>query len=171
MQNWSILPITSLLNCCRARLCVGSPVPWKRVVEIGAAIATGLATAHDAGVIHRDTKPENIFLTSNQAVKILDVGLAQLKRGAGAGESGPQTATLSGLNLIQGTAGYMAPEQIRCEEVSTATDLFSLACVLFELITGRRAFQGTTSALSVLAILNDEPQWRNMAVAVGASRF
>jgi eukaryotic-like serine/threonine-protein kinase len=127
------------------------------VVEIGAAIADGLGTAHAAGIIHRDLKPENIFLTARHGVKILDFGLAQFKRGFEE-VSAALASTLSDVHVVMGTVGYMAPEQARAEAVTAATDMFSLGCVLYEMLSGRRAFQRSTPASTINAILNEEPR-------------
>ena len=134
-----------------------SPLPWRRAVDIAASVADGLAAAHETGIIHRDLKPENIFLTSRGIVKILDFGLAQFKFGK-RGEPDPLTSTVSAVNLITGTVGYMAPEQVRGETLTAATDVFSLACVIYEMVSGRRAFQRSTPASTLIAILNDEPR-------------
>ena len=133
------------------------PLPWRRAVEIAASVADGLAAAHETGIIHRDLKPENIFLTSRGIVKILDFGLAQFKFGK-SDRSGPLASTVSAVNLITGTIGYMAPEQVRGEAVTAASDVFSLACVVYEMVSGRRAFLRSTPASTLIAILNDEPR-------------
>src|SRR3954447_12596150 len=134
-----------------------SPLPWRRAVDIAASVADGLSAAHETGIIHRDLKPENIFLTNRGMVKILDFGLAQFKFGRRGGPD-PLTSTVSAVNLITGTVGYMAPEQVRAEAVTAATDVFSLACVVYEMVSGRRAFQRSTPASTLIAILNDEPR-------------
>jgi eukaryotic-like serine/threonine-protein kinase len=127
------------------------------VVEIGAAIADGPGTAHAAGIIHRDLKPENIFLTARHGVKTLDFGLAQFKR---AFEELPAVlaSTLSDVHVVMGTVGYMAPEQARAEPVTAATDMFSLGCVLYEMLSGRRVFQRSTPASTINAIMNEQPR-------------
>jgi serine/threonine protein kinase len=133
-----------------------SALPWRRTIELGAAVAEGLACAHESGIIHRDLKPENIFLTSRGNVKILNFGLAQFKL-VHRSTAGGVTATFSDLNVVMGTVGYMSPEQVRGEDVTPATDVFSLACVLYEMLTGRRAFQRSTPASTFAAILTEEP--------------
>ncbi|HEX7361563.1 MAG TPA: protein kinase [Bryobacteraceae bacterium] len=150
--------VTELLEGETIRQAIGrSPLSWQRAVEIGAAVADGLGVAHAAGIIHRDLKPENIFLTARQGVKILDFGLARFKRGFEEG-AGSLASTLSDMHFVMGTVGYMAPEQARAEPVAAATDVFSLGCVLYEMLTARRAFQGPTAAATLSAILNDEPR-------------
>lgn len=133
-----------------------SRIPWRVAIEIGTAIADGLAAAHTARILHRDLKPENIFLTRRGGVKILDFGLARFKRGV-ENQSSSLPATLSDVGLVMGTLGYLAPEQARGEAVTAAADIFSLGCVLFEMVSGHRAFHGSTAALTLCATLNDEP--------------
>ncbi len=134
-----------------------SPLSWERAVEIGASVADGLGAAHAASIIHRDLKPENIFLTARHGVKILDFGLAQFKHAFQDG-AGVLASTLSDMHLVMGTVGYMAPEQACAEPVTAATDMFSFGCVLYEMLTGRRAFQGSTAASTLAATLNEEPR-------------
>ena len=133
-----------------------SRIPWRVAIEIGTAIADGLAAAHTARILHRDLKPENIFLTRRGGVKILDFGLARFKRGV-ENQSSSLGSTLSDVGLVMGTLGYLAPEQARGEAVTAAADIFSLGCVLFEMVSGHRAFHGSTAALTLCATLNDEP--------------
>ena len=137
------------------RIIESSPLPWRRATAIGAAVGDGLAAAHEAGIIHRDIKPENVFLTSGETVKILDFGLAHFKLV----EDGPLASTVSDANAVLGTVGYMAPEQALCRPVTPATDMFSLACVIYELVSGQRAFKAPTATSTLLAIVNDEPSW------------
>ena len=130
---------------------------WRKVVEIAAAIADGLAAAHDRGIVHRDLKPENIFLTRDGQVKILDFGLASIDAKAAA-----DTATRSYLagatdpGTVMGTVGYMAPEQVRGKSADGRSDIFSLGCVIYEMVSGARAFRRETSAETLTAILHDE---------------
>jgi TolB-like protein/tetratricopeptide (TPR) repeat protein len=131
-------------------------VSWRRAVEIATAIAEGLASAHSAGIIHRDLKPENIFLTRDGRVKILDFGLARIepvRMDDRATLSLMPAGTLPG--AVLGTVGYMAPEQVRGEPAGVRSDIFSLGCVLFEMLTGRRAFKRDTAAETMTAILKD----------------
>jgi eukaryotic-like serine/threonine-protein kinase len=139
-----------------SRLIERSQLPWHRAVAIAIALAEGLAAAHAARVVHGDLKPENVFLTNQGVIKILDFGLARFKPGFEQ-NSGSQTVTLTGTNLLVGTIPYLSPEQVRGEAVTAAADIFSLGCVLYEMVTGRRAFRRSTPASTIAAILNDEP--------------
>jgi serine/threonine-protein kinase len=155
--------VTELLEgqTLRRRLNEG-PIPWRKVLEIGAALADGLAAAHAKGIIHRDLKPENIFLTGDGRVKILDFGIAQLVRQeeppSDVDPSLMATAPMKTDPLaVVGTAGYMAPEQLRGEPVDATTDIFSLGVVLYEMATGRAAFIRKTVIDSLSAILAESP--------------
>jgi TolB-like protein len=124
------------------------------VLEIGAAVADGLATAHAHGIIHRDLKPANIFLTATGQVKILDFGLARIT----SARPLAQTADyLTEIGQVMGTARYMSPEQARGDIPDARSDIFSLGCVLYEMATGRCAFPGDTAIEVMAAVLRDEP--------------
>jgi serine/threonine-protein kinase len=141
----------------RKRLSQG-PLPWREAVGIGVAIAEGLAAAHTKGVIHRDLKPENLFLTADGRVKILDFGLARIDVCPDAqAETGPYDPAATEPGRVMGTAGYMAPEQVRGQTTDARSDIFGFGCVLYEMLTGRRAFQRETAAETMTAILRDEP--------------
>jgi hypothetical protein len=136
-----------------------SAMDWREAVGIGIAIAEGLAATHARNVIHRDLKPENIFLTSDGQVKILDFGVARMKRAVS-----PDAETLtSGLTqtttpgLVMGTIGYMSPEQARGDSVEASSDIFSFGCVMYEALSGRRPFARNTAAEVIAAILKEEP--------------
>jgi RNA polymerase sigma-70 factor (ECF subfamily) len=137
------------------RECLGrGALPLARVLEIGAAVADGLAAAHGHGVIHRDLKPANIFLNSNGQIKVLDFGLARFARPE------PLEVTVEHLTeagRVMGTLGYMSPEQASGEIPDGRGDIFSLGCVLYEMATGRRAFPGDTAAVIMAAVLRDQP--------------
>jgi len=133
-------------------------LPWRRAVEIAAAIAEGLASAHGAGIVHRDLKPENVFVTRDGRVKILDFGLARVEAplpgsAEGATLSLQPDDTVPG--AVLGTVGYMAPEQVRGEPADARSDIFALGCVLYEMLTGRRAFKRDTAAETLTAILKE----------------
>src|SRR5207344_3005059 len=127
--------------------------------EIAAAIADGLAAAHAAGIVHRDLKPENVFLTSDGRVKVLDFGLARVEDqgGALAVTSAPTTPASTEPGVVMGTAGYISPEQIRGRPADARSDLFAFGAVLYEMLTGERAFTGATTGESLAAILRDTP--------------
>ena len=141
----------------RARIERG-PIPTRRILEIAAAIAEGLAAAHSKGIVHRDLKPENVFLTSDDQVKILDFGLARVEVG-GAKTEGTETSipTETDPSIVKGTIGYMAPEQLRGQQTDGRADIFSLGCLLYEMLTGRRAFACDTVADTMSAILHEDP--------------
>ncbi|MBI1792372.1 MAG: protein kinase [Acidobacteria bacterium] len=129
---------------------------WRKAVEIAVSVAEGLAAAHSKAIIHRDLKPENIFLTSDGRVKILDFGLARrIPAASGGDESSAPTETDA--RAVMGTAGYMSPEQVRGEPANAPSDIFSLGCVLYEMIAGRRTFGRATAGENLAAILRDEP--------------
>ncbi len=133
---------------------------YRKVAEIGAAMARGLGAAHDRGIVHRDVKPENIFLTRDGQVKVLDFGLATDHElsGLAVGETNTPTVTQrTGPGAVLGTVGYMAPEQVRGEQTDPRTDIFALGAVLYEMVTGNRAFDRDTAPETMTAILREEP--------------
>jgi serine/threonine protein kinase len=136
----------------RARLRAGA-LPAREALQYAQQIAFGLAAAHGRGIVHRDLKPENIFLTTEGRAKLLDFGLARQERGRDAGEGTAHT----GAGVILGTVGYMAPEQARGEPADARSDIFSLGVVLYEMLTGQRAFQGDSAPETLAAILKDDP--------------
>jgi serine/threonine protein kinase/tetratricopeptide (TPR) repeat protein len=133
----------------------GERLPWRRAVEIGAGVADGLAAAHARHLIHRDLKPENLFVTTDGHVKILDFGLVKLVRSPQEAAVAPTVADTTEPGMIMGTVGYMSPEQVRGEPADARSDIFALGCVLYELLTSRRAFARATSAETLAAILSE----------------
>ena len=137
----------------------GSPIPLRKSVDYAGQIARGLAAAHDKGIVHRDLKPENVFVTSDGRVKILDFGLAKLVRAQQQHTIGREAPTLdTEPGAILGTVGYMSPEQVRGVPADHRSDIFSFGVILYEMVTGRRAFAGDSSVETLNAILKEEPK-------------
>jgi Tol biopolymer transport system component len=137
---------------------ISGPLPVRRAIEYALGIAQGLAAAHEKGIVHRDLKPENIFVTRDGRIKVLDFGLAKLVRPEENHETAvtlTSPATLPG--MVMGTVGYMSPEQVRGEPIEPRSDIFSFGAVLYEMLTGKRAFKRETSAETMTAILREEP--------------
>jgi eukaryotic-like serine/threonine-protein kinase len=134
------------------------PLPARKVIEQGVQIAHGLAAAHEKGIVHRDLKPENLFTTKDGRIKILDFGLAKLKQPRPDRQhSSPTVGGDTEPGVVMGTAGYMSPEQVRGKPADHRTDIFAFGAILYEMLTGRRAFHKTTAAETMSAILNEEP--------------
>jgi serine/threonine-protein kinase len=136
-----------------------TPMNWRRAVEVGAEIAEGLAAAHAKSIVHRDLKPENIFMTADGRVKILDFGLAQtdpilMQRDEANIPTTRWFQTDPG--TVIGTLGYMSPEQLRGEAVDPTADIFSLGCILFEMVTSKKPFHRDSGAATIAAILKDD---------------
>ena len=133
------------------------PLPWREAVQAAAEIADGLEAAHVRGVVHRDLKPENLFRCSDGRIKILDFGLARAEVLAPEATTESEAPRATSPGALVGTVGYMAPEQLRGLGVDHRADLFAFGCVLHELLTGHRAFQGRTPSEVIAAILREEP--------------
>jgi len=137
----------------------GRPMPLRKFLDIATQIAAGLAAAHEAGIIHRDIKPENVMITSDNRVKLLDFGLAKAVIPETGGEAdATKSAFITRAGVIMGTASYMSPEQARGEEVDFRTDQFSFGLVLYEMATGKTAFQRESTVQTLSAIITDEPE-------------
>ena len=134
------------------------PLPVRRAIEYALGIALGLAAAHEKGIVHRDLKPENVFITRDGRVKVLDFGLAKLLRPE---ESHDTVATLASPatlpGTVMGTVGYMSPEQVKGGASDARSDIFSFGAVLYEMLSGKRAFKRDTSAETMTAILREDP--------------
>jgi Tol biopolymer transport system component len=151
--------VTELLEgeTLRSRLGSGA-LPPRKAIDYAIQIAKGLAAAHEKGIVHRDLKPENLFVTKDGRVKILDFGLAKLKSEKdGEGQTDLKTVSGTEPGVVLGTMGYMSPEQVRGKAADRRSDLFSFGTILFEMLTGQRAFRGETAADTITAILTKEP--------------
>jgi Tol biopolymer transport system component len=141
----------------RARLAEAA-MGQRKVMEYAVQIASGLAAAHERGIVHRDIKPENIFITKDDRVKILDFGLAKLTQADFDSQTSMPTATGgTEVGLVLGTMGYMSPEQLRGKKIDARSDIFSFGAVVYEMLSRRRAFHGDNTADVVSAILNQQP--------------
>jgi Tol biopolymer transport system component len=142
----------------RARL-AGGPLAPRRAVDYAIQAAHGLAAAHEKGIIHRDLKPENLFVTKDGRVKILDFGLAKLTQRDGDGSRTDLPTTPAGTEpgVVMGTLGYMSPEQVRGRPADARSDIFSFGAILYEMLSGNRAFHRDTAADTMSAILREDP--------------
>ena len=139
------------------RLIPKGGLPVEQIVEIASALGDALAAAHEKGIVHRDLKPANVMVTNDGRVKVLDFGLAKDVRGANLGDATLTSASQTQVGVVMGTPAYMSPEQTSGRPLDHRTDIFSLGVVLHEMTTGRRPFEGTSSAELVSAILRDTP--------------
>ncbi len=142
----------------RDRLRGGGPIAVRKTLDYALQIAHGLAAAHEKGIIHRDLKPENLFLTKDGRVKILDFGLAKLTQiESGDGHPQPTMTHVTEIGTVLGTAGYMSPEQVRGVALDARSDIFSFGAILYEMLSGKRAFHGDTAADTMSSILKEDP--------------
>lgn len=138
----------------------GSALPQRKAIEYAMQIAHGLAAAHEQGIVHRDLKPENLFITRDGRIKILDFGLAKLTAAAGGSQSQTEVPTRrvnTDPGVVMGTIGYMSPEQLRGKPADHRSDIFSFGAILYEMLSGRRAFRGESTADTMSAILREDP--------------
>jgi len=152
--------VTELLEGETLRdLVAGGALSIRKTVDFARQIAVGLAAAHGKGIVHRDLKPDNVFVTNDGRVKILDFGLAKetVKGGPGDQTHSPTVSAYTEPGTVMGTVGYMSPEQVKGLAVDPRSDIFSFGAVLFEMLTGKRAFQRDTAAETMTAILREEP--------------
>lgn len=150
--------VTELLEgeTLRARL-QGGALPPRKAVAYATQLAEGLAAAHERGITHRDVKPENVFITRDGRVKLLDFGLARtLETDEGVAEAETRLDATQP-NTVLGTLGYMSPEQVRGERADARSDVFAFGVVLYEMLGGRRAFRGRSAAETMSAVLRDDP--------------
>ncbi|MGA2647599.1 MAG: protein kinase [Candidatus Sulfotelmatobacter sp.] len=137
-------------------ICAGG-LPLEQIVEIASALGDALAAAHEKGIVHRDLKPANVMVSHEGRVKVLDFGLAKDVRGSNLGDATMTSASRTEVGVVMGTPAYMSPEQTSGRPLDHRTDIFSLGVLLHEMVTGRRPFEGTSSAELVSAILRDTP--------------
>jgi len=142
----------------RGVLAEGRP-PTRKAIDYARGIAEGLAAAHEKGIVHRDLKPENVFVTREGRVKILDFGLAKLTQKDESGEATNLPTATAGTEpgVVLGTLGYMSPEQVRGRPADVRSDIFSFGAILYEMLSGRRAFRGDSAADTMSAILKEDP--------------
>ena len=151
-------------------------LPLDEALPIADQIADALDAAHERGIMHRDLKPANIKLRADGTVKVLDFGLAKMfdRRAAAApspadGATISSPATMTSAGMVLGTAAYMSPEQARGQTVDARTDLWAFGCVLFEMLTGTRAFPGDTVTDILAAVVKEEPRWHDLPAATPAA--
>src|SRR5438128_668388 len=137
----------------------GTAQPQRKAIDYSLQIAHGLAAAHEKGIVHRDLKPDNIFITKDGRVKILDFGIAKLTKADGSQSQTdiPTRRVNTDPGIVMGTVGYMSPEQVRGKPVDHRSDIFAFGAILYEMLSGRRAFHGESTADTMSAILKEDP--------------
>ncbi len=155
----------------------GGPLSTRRALDYATQIAEGLAAAHEKGIVHRDLKPENVFVTKDGRVKILDFGLAKLTRpeaGTAPLTEVPTATAGTEPGIVLGTVGYMAPEQVRGRPADARSDIFAFGAILYEMLSGQRAFRGGSAADTMSAILREDPpdlSVTNQTISPGLERI
>src|SRR5437588_581071 len=137
------------------------PISQRKAIDYAVQVAHGLTAAHEKGIVHRDLKPDNLFITKDDRIKILDFGLAKLIEPATEGIAQTDIATRkvhTDPGTVVGTVGYMSPEQVRGRHVDHRSDIFSFGAVLYEMLSGQRAFRGESVVETLNSILKDEPK-------------
>src|SRR5215469_15602218 len=157
-------------------LLAGGRLPQRKAIDYALQMAHGLSAAHDRGIVHRDLKPENIFVTRDGRVKILDFGLAKLthQEEGGAATNLPTATAGTEPGVVLGTLGYMSPEQVRGRPADARSDIFAFGAILYEMLSGKRAFQGDSAADTMSAILKEDPpdlSVTNQSVPPGLERI
>jgi len=142
----------------KERIAAG-PLPQRRATDYALQIAQGLSAAHEIGIVHRDLKPENVFITRNERAKILDFGLAKQTRAPALAADGATLTshTPTAVGVVLGTVGYMSPEQVRGQAADHRSDIFSFGAILYEMVSGKRAFKGESGVETMNAIVKEEP--------------
>src|SRR5262245_31876347 len=142
----------------------------KEALSICGQVAAGLEAAHEKGIVHRDLKPSNIKITPKNIVKVLDFGIAKIINPNFFSDNLSQVRTIgfdeTGQGMILGTVSYMSPEQARGKQLDKQTDIWSFGCVLFETLSGQKAFDGETVSDVLVAILDREPVWKSLPSSV-----
>ncbi len=154
------------------KLLAEGPLPVRLAADYALQIVQGLIAAHDRRIVHRDLKPENLFVTSDGRVKILDFGVARLQSAAeDSGRSIEELTTVTKSGAVVGTVAYMSPEQLRAKAVDHRSDIFSVGAILYEMLTGRRAFRGETEVDTITAVLRENPPEVNLEQASVPASF
>ncbi len=154
----------------------GGKLSPRKAIDTALQIAHGLAAAHEKGIIHRDLKPENLFVTKDGRVKILDFGLAKLTHQEEGGQATNLPTASAGTEpgVVMGTLGYMSPEQVKGKSADARSDIFSFGAILYEMLSGQRAFHGDSAAETMAAILREEPpdlSVTNQSISPGVERI